>query len=134
MRGGARPPESFPGLPIGRGGRVGRSEPHSNGALPQSLVNLADHLGDLARGRDLVCRIAIRQKSAGIMHDRNPYRDVADADTVVDGSPWFSVAIPRIDVCGANLELEGRGNAIQHLASVGFVGLLVRMQIDETGC
>ena len=68
------------------------------------------------------------------MHYRNPNRNVANADAVVDRSPRLSIAIPRIDLCRAHFELKGSGNAVQHLAAIGFVGLLVRVQIDEAWC
>ena len=50
----------------------------------------------------------------------------------IDRATWLSIAVPRVDICRADLELERRSDAVEHLAAVGLVGLLVGMEIDET--
>src|SRR5262249_5927771 len=71
------------------------------------------------------------QERTRIVHHRNPNWNVPNADAVVDQSPWFAVAVPAVDISRADFELDGARDAVEYLASAGFVGLLVRMEIDE---
>ena len=67
------------------------------------------------------------------MKHGNSDRNVTDADAVVDRRGPALDRIPRVDISGTDFELERGGDAVEHLTSIGLVGLLVGMEIDETG-
>src|SRR5262245_758501 len=101
--------EHFENFPLRRRGRVRRPEAHGHGSLAQPVVNPSDHLGDLNWTRGFVRAIAGREESTGVTHHRHPDGNVTDADAVVDRAPWCAIAIPGVDICGSELELECGG-------------------------
>ena len=79
-----------------RGGRrVGKSGADADGAVLQTIGDPARDFLDLRRRRSAMSAIARWEKRARITEDSHPYRNVTDADAVVDQRPTLPGGVPR---------------------------------------
>ena len=110
-------------------------EPCANAdrAAIESLLDAPHNLGDLARGRGLMRARTGRQKRARVAEHRHAYRNVANADAVVDDLTALPLARPPVDVSGPDLELERGRHAVRRAKLVDVGRLAVGVQIDEPG-
>ncbi len=75
--------------------------------------------------------VANGKKFTWIAQDSHAYRNVTDADPVIDQCAALPRGVPPIDVAGADLELERGRHSVPRLVAVRLRGLLVGVKVDE---
>jgi hypothetical protein len=125
--------EDFQDLGARRLRGVSDAEADSDRAARQPARQARLDLDELQRRRLLVCRRAAGKKRARVLQHGHADGNVADAGAVVDGRFSRSLAVPRVDVAGADLELQRSRHAVGRFPHVIGRRLPMLMEIDEAG-
>src|SRR5262245_55218101 len=102
---------------------------HRAGAEP--VFDASAHLRDLGVGGGAAGGRTARKEVTRVTHHRHPHGDVSNRDAVVNQLAGLALAIPPLDVSGADLELQYGRHALQRSVPIVLCVLPVTVQVDE---
>ena len=114
-----------------RSGRIGKAEADSGRSFRKPAANEMLELFELPGIEGLQERFALKAGVAA-QHGEVARVGMADARSEVDGRLPLALAVPDGDILDADLELQGRRDAVVNLRLVVVRTVSVLMQVDET--